>query len=134
MRTMEFAFVRALRSTLRFPSRSRVRPRLLPEVVVLEARLPLSTYTWSAGGDGMTWNDPDNWRHYSRAQRAQVPGTPTAYSDVVFPSQAILPAGFSTTIDFDFTFPVHAARFAHDQRLLHVPRHADHDRAVAFAQ
>ena len=70
------------------------------------ARAPaaLSTYTWSAGGDGTTWNDPNNWRHFDPVLKAQEPGTPTAYSNVVFPPQAILPAGASKTIDFNFSF------------------------------
>ena len=87
-----------------FAAAGPLRARLLPQVDVLERRLALSTYTWSAGGDGMTWNDPNNWRHFDPAQKAQVPGTPTAYSNVVFPPQAILPKGFSKTINFNFTF------------------------------
>jgi hypothetical protein len=105
MHTREFSFVAALRRALGVSARpGRVGSRLLPQVDVLEQRLPLSTYTWSAGGDGMTWNDPNNWRHFDPALKAQEPGTPTAYSDVVFPPQAILPKGSSTTIDFNFTF------------------------------
>ncbi len=105
MRTQDFSIVAALRAlvgTSRRPGRA--ANRIAPQVLVLETRLPLSTYTWTAGGDGMTWNDPNNWRHFSPAQNAQVAGTPTAYSDVVFPSQSILPKGFSKTIDFDFSF------------------------------
>ena len=52
----------------------------------------------------MTWNDPNNWRHFDPAQKAQVAGTPTAFSDVVFPAQALLPVGFSKTINFNFSF------------------------------
>jgi Bacterial Ig-like domain (group 3) len=105
MHTKEFSVLRALRSALGLESRrGRARTGLLPQVVALESRLPLSTFTWTAGGDGMTWNDPNNWRHFDPMQKAQVPGTPTAFSDVVFPTQAILPKGFSKTINFNFTF------------------------------
>ncbi len=105
MHPKDFSLLRALRSALKFKAtRGRARTRLLPQVVSLETRLALSTYTWSAGGDGMTWNDPNNWRHFDPTQKAQVPGTPTAFSDVVFPPQAILPTGFSKTIDFNFAF------------------------------
>ena len=105
MHTKGFSVLSAIGQALRRPAKpSSVRARLSPGMDVLEQRLALSTYTWSAGGDGTTWNDPNNWRHFDPAQKAQVPGTPTAYSDVVFPPQAILPKGSSTTIDFDFTF------------------------------
>ena len=105
MHPMDFSLLRALRSALKYRARrGRIRTGLLPQVDSLETRLALSTYTWSAGGDGMTWNDPNNWRHFDPAQKAQVPGTPTAFSNVVFPPQAILPTGFSKTIDFDFAF------------------------------
>ncbi len=105
MHNRDFAFLRAIRSTFCLQPRSaRARARLLPHVDMLEERLALSTYTWSAGGDGTTWNDPNNWRHFDPAQKAQVAGTPTAFSDVVFPPTAILPKGSSATINFNFTF------------------------------
>jgi hypothetical protein len=105
MHITDSSLLRALRSALPIRSRRRrTRTGLLPQVVSLETRLALSTYTWSAGGDAMTWNDPNNWRHFDPAQKAQVPGAPTAFSDVVFPPQAILPKGFSKTIDFNFAF------------------------------
>jgi Bacterial Ig-like domain (group 3) len=99
----EFSLFRSLFSVMQHHTRL-ARPRLLPQVDSLERRLALTTYTWSALGDAMTWNDPSNWTHYDPALKAQEPGTPTAYSNVIFPPQAILPTGFSTTIDFDFTF------------------------------
>ena len=105
MHFKDFSFSRALGWALKSKVRGgRGRAKLVPLVDALECRLPLSTFTWTAGGDGMTWNDPNNWRHFDPAQKAQVAGTPTAYSDVVFPPQASLPKGFSKTIDFNFTF------------------------------
>ena len=105
MHTNGTSLVAAIRSALRLRARSgRDRGRLLPQLDVLERRALLTTYTWSAGGDGTTWDDPNNWRHFSPALNAQEPGVPTAYSDVVFPPQAILPKGSSTTIDFNFSF------------------------------
>ena len=106
MHTKGFSILGALRTAMRDRARpGRARARLLPQVDVLECRLPLSTtYTWSAGGDGTTWNDPNNWRHFDPILKAQEPGTPTAFSDVVFPPQAILPKGSSTTINFDFAY------------------------------
>jgi hypothetical protein len=99
------SLLRAVCSALKLKAHSgRRRVKLRPQVDALEIRLPLSTFTWTAGGDGMTWNDPNNWRHFDPAQKAQVAGTPTAFSDVVFPAQAILPKGFSKTINFNFTF------------------------------
>ncbi len=92
-----------LRSALRRPAR-RARACLSPGLEPLERRVALTTYTWSALGDATTWNDPNNWTHYDPNLRAQEPGTPTAYSDVVFPPQAILPKGSSATINFNFTF------------------------------
>jgi hypothetical protein len=105
MDTKDFSWLRTLRSAFKLKARrGRARTGLLPQVVALESRLPLSTFTWTASGDGMTWNDPNNWRHFDPMQKAQVPGTPTAFSDVVFPNQSILPKGFSKTINFNFTF------------------------------
>src|SRR5262245_28640869 len=105
MSNTDFSFRVAIRSAFRVQARTqRGRANLRPQFDTLECRLPLSTFTWSAGGDGMTWNDPNNWRHFDPMQKAQVPGTPTAFSNVDFPPQAILPVGFSTTIDFDFAF------------------------------
>jgi hypothetical protein len=105
MQTTDFSLLGAIRASLKRKLRSsRGRATLVPQVDGLECRLPLSTFTWSAGGDGMTWNDPNNWRHFDPAQKAQVAGAPTAFSNVVFPPQAILPKGFSKTIDFNFTF------------------------------
>ena len=103
MNPKEFSLLSTLRSALRRPAR-RAASCLLPGLERLERRLALTTYTWSALGDGTTWNDPNNWTHYNPNLRAQEPGTPTAYSDVVFPPQAILPKGSSATINFNFTF------------------------------
>ena len=105
MHTKGFSILVALRNAVRPPARpGRARARLSPGFDVLERRLPLSTFTWTAGGDGTTWNDPNNWRHFVPAVNAQEPGTPTAFSDVVFPPQAILPKGSSATINFDFAY------------------------------
>ncbi len=105
MHTKGTSFLAAVRGALGLVvGPGRTRTRLLPGVEGLERRLALTTYTWSALGDGTTWNDAMNWSHYDSALKAQEPGTPTAYSDVEFPPQAILPKGSSKTIDFDFTF------------------------------
>ncbi len=105
MHTRGFSILGALRTAMWTWSRpGRVRARLLPQVDVLECRLPLSTFTWTAGGDGTTWNDPNNWRHFDPIAKAQEPGTPTAFSDVVFPPTAILPPASSKTIDFNFAY------------------------------
>jgi hypothetical protein len=105
MHTKGFSIAGALWTAMRIRSRPRrIRARLLPHIDVLEGRLALSTYTWTAGGDGTTWNDPNNWSHFDPSLGAREPGTPTAFSNVVFPPQAILPAGSSKTIDFNFTY------------------------------
>src|SRR5262245_993954 len=105
MQTTDFSLLGAFRASLKHKVRSsRGRVRLVPQVDALECRLPLSTFTWSAGGDGITRKYPNNRRHFDPAQNAQVAGTPTAFSNVVFPPQAILPKWFSKTIDFNFTF------------------------------
>ena len=84
------------------PSRRRGAPRR-PHLEVLEQRVTPSTYTWTAKGDGMSWNDPNNWQHLG-SMFTQMPGTPTAYSTVVFPSFSMLPKGSSHTINFNFSY------------------------------
>ena len=66
--------------------------------------MALSTYLWTALGDGLTWNDPSNWQHFDPMMGMKEPGVPTPYSDVVFPPIASLPKGSSTTIDFNSTY------------------------------
>jgi hypothetical protein len=71
---------------------------------VLERRLALATYIWTALGDGQTWNDPQNWLHFDPMAQIQEQGTPTPFSDVIFPAIASLPAGSKANINFDQTF------------------------------
>jgi hypothetical protein len=52
----------------------------------------------------MSWNDPNNWQHVNPLTFTQVPGTPTPYSDVVFPSFASLPKGSPKIINFNFSY------------------------------
>jgi hypothetical protein len=84
-------------------------PRIRPQVETLETRLNLggvfpNTYFWTAKGDGMSWNDPNNWQHFSAPTFAPVPGSPTPFSNVVFPSVTLLPKGSPTTINFNFSY------------------------------
>jgi hypothetical protein len=65
---------------------------------------PPNTYFWTAGGDGMSWNDPNNWQHFNPPSFAKLPGAPPAFSNVVFPSTTLLPKGSSTTINFNYSF------------------------------
>jgi hypothetical protein len=71
---------------------------------VLERRVVLSTYLWTALGDGSTWTDPKNWQHFDPIMKMQEPGAPVAFSDVVFPAISFLPKASPATIDFNFTF------------------------------
>jgi hypothetical protein len=84
--------------------RKRRRAALRPHFEALEARLTPSTYFWTAKGDGMSWNDPNNWRHFISPMLSKAPGTPTPFSSVVFPSFASLPKGSPTTINFNFSY------------------------------
>ena len=63
-----------------------------------------STYFWTALGDGQTWNDPSNWYLAGSSPLINQPTVPTPYSNVVFPPLATLPAGASTTINFNFAY------------------------------
>jgi hypothetical protein len=91
------------------PSRRRMRPA--PEV--LEPRLALdgsiTTYDWTALGDGVSWNDPNNWSHIGYIPPFGVTGVPTAGSNIVFPPISSLPANSPTTINFNSpygSFPI----------------------------
>jgi hypothetical protein len=92
--------------TRRRDGASRLRPRL----ETLEDRLnpggafPPNTYFWTAKGDGMTWNDPNNWQHFTAPTFAPLPGSPPPFSDVIFPSRTLLPKGSPTTINFNFAY------------------------------
>lgn len=92
------------------PPAGRRRARSIPHLEVLERRLTPSTYTWTGGGDGTAWNDPNNWEHTVPTTPYEATGTPTFYSNVVFPAYTpALPAGSSKTINFNFSgfnFPV----------------------------
>jgi Bacterial Ig-like domain (group 3) len=80
--------------------RSTTRPRLES----LESRVNLSTFIWTALGDGQTWNDANNWYQVGVSNPLQQPTVPTPYSDVIFPPTTTLPGTSSTTIDFDFAY------------------------------
>ena len=84
-----------------------------PVPEVLESRLTLNgsitTYTWTALGDGVTWNDPNNWSHVGIIPPFGVTGVPTAGSNIVFPPIYSLPVNSSTTINFNSpysSFPI----------------------------
>src|SRR6516164_6515799 len=77
----------------------RAQLRLRPCIDVLERRLVLSRYLWTAMGDGMTWDDPQNWQHVDRMTGMKMTGVPTAFSDVVFPPLSTLPPGRSASIN-----------------------------------
>jgi hypothetical protein len=91
-------------------SRREGRARIRPLVETLEDRVtpggvfPPNTYFWTAKGDGMSWNDPNNWQHFSAPTYAPMPGSPTPDSNVVFPSTTLLPKGSPTTINFNFPY------------------------------
>ena len=83
------------------PAQDRVaRPRL----EILERRVNLSTYIWTALGDGQTWTDANNWEQLG--PRAPYDSRPSRlpYSNVIFPPIATLPGESSTTIDFNFAY------------------------------
>ena len=84
--------------------KGRRRLKARPRLEVLEPRLTPSTYVWTALGDGQTWNDPNNWARLGPSKPTQPPAVPTPYSDVIFPPIATLPAGSSTTINFNFIY------------------------------
>jgi hypothetical protein len=95
---------------LRRPSWCARKCRVNPCFERLEERLTPSgffapnTYFWTAGGDGTSWNDPTNWQHFNPPTYANMPGTPTPYSNVVFPATTLLPKGSPTTINFNFSY------------------------------
>ena len=95
-------------STVSGPSRPRVRPRLRPVHEVLEPRLALdgsiTTYDWTARGDGVSWNDPNNWSHIGATQNLGLTGVPVAGSNIVFPPISSLPAGSLATINFNSNY------------------------------
>jgi hypothetical protein len=64
----------------------------------------LSTYIWTALGDGQTWDDASNWQLAGSSPIIQQPTIPTPNSDIIFPPITTLPAGSSTTINFDFAY------------------------------
>ena len=85
----------------------RARRRLRPGPEFLEPRLTpssfpnASTYVWTALGDKMSWNDPNNWSHFGPQIGVPLTGTPTAGSNIVFPPVVNLPLGSPTTINFN---------------------------------
>jgi hypothetical protein len=85
---------------------SRIRPKLeaLEDRITPGGVFPPNTYFWTANGDGTSWNDPNNWQHFTAPTFAPLPGSPTPYSNVVFPSISLLPRGSPTTINFNFPF------------------------------
>ncbi len=84
--------------------RARRNHTLGPRVEYLERRIVLSTYLWTALGDGQTWTDPQNWLHFDPKSHMQQTGSPTPFADVVFPPIATLPKGTTGPINFNSTF------------------------------
>jgi len=111
MQSKMYTFVSFLRRVQR-PLAGRRGVRSRPHLEILERRLTPSTYTWTGGGDGLSWNDPNNWEHRVPTTPYEATGTPTAYSNVVFPAYSpALPVGTSKTINFNFNyldFPVNS--------------------------
>jgi hypothetical protein len=94
-------------------TRRRARLQFRPGPEYLEPRFALSSllgaFVWDAKGDGMSWNDPNNWRHFGPQIGVPLTGTPTRGAAVVFPPFSALPAGSPKTINFnfpDFSFPI----------------------------
>jgi len=92
--------------TTRSRGKSRIKPcfESLEERTVPSGFFPPNTYFWTAGGDGMSWNDPNNWQHFSPPTFGKMPGSPTPYSNVVFPAKTLLPKGSPSTINFNFSY------------------------------
>jgi hypothetical protein len=110
LKTIAAAFP-ILIAKLRSPVHTRLRgpsSRKRPSYELLESRTVLTgvaaTYTWTALGDGMTWNDPKNWSHFDPFLKAQEPGVPVAFSNVVFPAITFLPKASPTAINFNFAY------------------------------
>ena len=97
-------FWRSVRSTLPAIFHGRRRTVARPWLELLERRVNLSTYIWTALGDGQTWNDANNWQLLGAPVFIQPHTVPTPYSDVVFPPIASLPGRSSSTINFNFAF------------------------------
>jgi len=85
-------------------TRARRKSRLRPRIDFLERRVALTTYLWTALGDGTTWNDSMNWLHFEPLMGMKEPGAPTPYSDVVFPPLAALPKASSAMINVNLTY------------------------------
>ena len=79
-------------------------PAAQPRLETLESRVNLSTFIWTALGDGQTWNDANNWYEIGVSNPLEPPTVPTPYSDVIFPPLTTLPATSSTTIDCNFAY------------------------------
>lgn len=94
-------------STLKNAARSRRSRIAKPGLETLETRLTpyfgAATYLWNALGDQTTWNDPMNWSHVDPTTFSPVSGTPTPYSNIIFPPLDLLPRGSPSTIDFNFS-------------------------------
>ena len=95
---------RSVCSSLGATDNGRRRTVARPRLEFLERRVNLSTYIWTALGDGQTWADPNNWQLLGAPVFIQPHTVPTANSNVVFPPIASLPNGSSPTINFNFAF------------------------------
>jgi hypothetical protein len=95
---------RSVGSLLAATDDGRHRTVARPRLELLERRVNLSTYIWTALGDGQTWNDANNWQLVGAPPFIQPPTVPTPNSNVVFPPIASLPPGSSSTINFNFAF------------------------------
>jgi len=107
----KISLLRYLEQTLRrrmswCGGKSKVRPwfERLEERLTPSGFFGPNTYFWTAGGDGTSWNDPNNWQHFNPPTFAKLPGAPTAFSNVVFPATTLLPKGSPTTINFNFNY------------------------------
>jgi hypothetical protein len=95
---------RSVGSLLAATDDGRRRTVARPRLELLERRVNLSTYIWTALGDGQTWNDANNWQLVGAPPFIQPPTVPTPNSNVVFPPIASLPPGSSSTINLNFAF------------------------------
>jgi hypothetical protein len=83
---------------------TRQRRTARPRLETLELRVNLSTFIWTALGDGQTWNDASNWEQLGQVGPINQPTVPTPYSNVIFPPVDTLPVKTSNTINFNFAY------------------------------
>ena len=97
-------------------------PRRLESRLVLDGSAA-TTYTWTALGDGTSFNDPNNWSHVGPVGGGVgVHGRPSLGSNLVFPPVSWLPANSPTTINFNADYGGLPVQPGPDRRLVHLHR------------